>query len=124
MNKKRIIKITILFILAIITLNTNVGAMSYIGQAIESADNFVSAGQSDKINFTAAYNVANYIYILVMTIAIIVAIVRGAWIANKIILGTIVDRSEAKKMIIDYIFLLIGLAVIPTIIRALINLIP
>jgi cytochrome b subunit of formate dehydrogenase len=127
MKKCKTIKIVTMIIILILTmliLETNVKAMSEIGNALNSANNFVSQGQSNIINYSAAYKVANYIYVLLMVIAIVVAVVKGAMIANKIILGSLNERADAKRMIIDYVFLVVALAVIPTVLKALINLIP
>ena len=83
------------------------------------AKNFASHGKSSLINMQGLYYVVNTLYGIVMTIAIAIALVRGAMIAFTIITGSLEEKVDAKKMIINYVFLVTILAVGPAILQVI-----
>ncbi len=111
---KKVLKISTLIILIILLLGCSVEAVSL---NMGTAQNFVNKGQSSLINMQGLYYVVNTLYGIVMTIAISIALVRGAMIAFTIVTGSLEDRVDAKKMIVDYVFLVAILAVGPAILQ-------
>lgn len=113
---KKILKISALIILIIILLGCSVEAVD-LNMGV--AKNFASHGKSSLINMQGLYYVVNTLYGIVMTIAIAIALVRGAMIAFTIITGSLEEKVDAKKMIINYVFLVAILAVGPAILQVI-----
>ena len=113
---KKILKISALIILIIILLGCSVEAVD-LNMGV--AKNFASHGKSSLINMQGLYYVVNTLYGIVMTIAIAIALVRGAMIAFTIITGSLEEKVDAKKMIINYVFLVTILAVGPAILQVI-----
>lgn len=113
---KKILKISALIILIIILLGCSVEAVD-LNMGV--AKNFASHGKSSLINMQGLYYVVNTLYGIVMTIAIAIALVRGAMIAFTIITGSLEEKVDAKKMIINYAFLVAILAVGPAILQVI-----
>ncbi len=106
MNKK-IFTMIFIFILAIILFSSfsDVQA-SELSDAFESAQNFISNGRTDYINYQNLYNITNYLYNLFMLIVIILAIIIGIILGNRIIFGSIDERADAKHLIVPYLVII------------------
>lgn len=113
---KKILKISALIILIILLLGCSVEAVD-LNMGV--AKNFANHGKSSLINMQGLYYVVNTLYGIVMTIAIAIALVRGAMIAFTIITGSLEEKVDAKKMIINYVFLVAILAVGPAILQVI-----
>ncbi len=106
MNKK-IFTMIFIFILAIILFSSfsDVQA-SELSDAFESAQNFISNGRTDYINYQNLYNITNYLYNMFMLITIILAIIIGIILGNRIIFGSIDERADAKHLIVPYLVII------------------
>lgn len=113
---KKKLKISTLIILIIILLGCSVEAVD-LNMGV--AKNFTNHGKSSLINMQGLYYVVNTLYGIVMTIAIAIALVRGALIAFAIVTGSLEEKVDAKKMLVDYLVLVVFLAAGPALLRIL-----
>jgi len=130
MKKNKVYICIILLVITIFCLGTRIYA-STISKGIQDADNFLKQAQNQTnqttnqvINYSNLHNAFNVIYNFVFAAAIIVAVVYGFYIALKIIMGSIEEKVDAKKMIIDYVKNVIWLALIPAVFGFIVRLIP
>lgn len=110
-NKLRKIFLIILIIIICLNIKTRVFALI---NAFDSADNFVNQGQSNLINYTALDNVFHSIYNFFFTVAVVIAVVGGFYLAGKMLTHSIDDKVDTQRMIFEYVKNIVLLALIPT----------
>ena len=130
----RVIKkvLIIVLILSMISFIPNivptVNAAATIGDAWNSATNFVRGGNSIAnnkriLNAQGIYNALNFIYGIFLIAAIAFAVIKGTMIGMKIILGTIEERVDAKSMLVPYLWIVAGIAFGGIILRSILSII-
>lgn len=77
---------------------------SSIDDLMSDADDFVSAGDSEKISQSSLQDFSNVMYNILLTIGIVVAVIVGAIIGVKLMSSGIDTKVEAKKLLIPYGF--------------------
>lgn len=132
MKKNKVYISIFLLIITICFLGTKVFASGdTFEDFIKKGDSFLNQAQnqtnsttSSVINYSGLHNAFNVIYNLFFTAAIIIAVVYGFYIALRIIMGSIDEKADAKKMIIEYVKNVIWLALIPAVFGFILRLIP
>ena len=77
---------------------------SSIDDLMSDADDFVSVGDSEKINQSSLQDFSNVMYNILLTIGIVVAVIVGAIIGIKLMSSGIDTKVEAKRLLIPYGF--------------------
>ena len=114
MIKGKIFTILILIICILSSFNTYVQAGS-IMDGINDAHAFDEGEQTPILKKSGIHSVLDAAYKLLLMLAIIFSVIYGFVIASKIIVGSIDDKVDAKKMIIEYIKNVVLIALVPTI---------
>ena len=84
--------------------NEKDGAGESIDDLINDADDFVTAGDSEKIKQSSLQDFSNMMYNILLTIGIVVAVIVGAIIGVKLMSSGIDTKVEAKRLLIPYVF--------------------
>lgn len=118
--KKFLILLIIISIWSFI-FNTTILAGN-LDNAVNNANSFVqNGGNTSILNPQGIYNVLNFMYGLLVGIGIIVAIIKGIIIGIQIMFGSLQDKSDAKALIIPYLWLVGGIAFGSLILRAILT---
>ena len=80
-----------------------------IGEMMSSAKRFLQTGKDDTINEDNLAKVNKTIYNLFLAVAIVIAVIVGAYLGIKIMVGTIEEKAKIKEMLVPYI---VGVVVI------------
>lgn len=120
--KKFSVGILIISICSFMLFTTPVSAQG-LDDAITGAKEFTETDASSVINPKAMYDLLNLIYGLLLGIAIAGLILRGIFIGMRMVLGTIGERVDAKKMLVEYLWIVLGVAFGGAILRAILELI-
>lgn len=120
--KKFSVGILIISICSFMLFTTPVSAQA-LNNAITGAQNFANTNTTSVINPKAMYDLLNLIYGLLLGIAIAGLILRGIFIGMRMVLGTIGERVDAKKMLVEYLWIVLGVAFGGAILRAILELI-
>lgn len=106
MKKKiKIILYFFIILLMLLSINTKAYANTTMQGVISSADDFLDSGDmSDTpISEESIQDTSNFIYNVLLTIGIIVAVICGAIIAIQFITGSIEEKANMKEKLIPYI---------------------
>lgn len=101
MLKKVVASIILIFIMCV-CLSNNVCAMDNV---ISAGDSFLQAGESSEavIDEDSLKETSNYIYNVLVAIAIVIAIVMGTIIGIQFITGSVEQQAKVKETLIPYI---------------------
>lgn len=101
-------KVIMLLLIIIISLNINVYASTggySIGNIFTDAQNFLEAGNDvdNMINTTALKNTSSFIYKLLYSIGIIVAVAIGIILGIQFMVASAEDKAKIKEALIAYV---------------------
>ncbi|CDD16589.1 unknown [Clostridium sp. CAG:798] len=103
--KSIINKITIILILVLLLLMLTSSSYA-IGDMMNAASNFLEKGEepeNDGLNMASLQDASQRIYMTFFIIGIAIAILVGAILGIKIMVGTVEEKAEIKKMLVPYI---------------------
>ena len=107
MKKRVIVKfllIVLIFVSSIMICNNTVFAYS-ISNIFTDADDFLGAGDdaSSTINTAALKNTSNFIYKLLFSIGLVVAIIVGMILGIQFMVSSAEDKAKVKEALIAYV---------------------
>lgn len=76
---------------------------SGLDDAISDADSFIETGDNDKLQISSLQAFSRNIYNILLTIGIVVAVLTGAIIGIKYMLGSVEEKADIKGLLIPYI---------------------
>lgn len=76
---------------------------SGLDDAISDADSFIETGDNDKLKISSLQVFSRNIYNILLTIGIAVAVLTGAIIGIKYMLGSVEEKADIKGLLIPYI---------------------
>lgn len=102
---KKLLNILIISMLLLILIFPTKVLATDIDKLIEKGQNFLSKGDplENVIDVNELKSTSNYIYNLLLTIGIAIAVIVGAILGIKIIIATAEEKAKLKEMIIPYI---------------------
>lgn len=107
--KKLKIVCCIIQILMILLINcTTVKATDFLGNVIQDADNFLAIGEDPNNDVTTPdegkmKSISDEIYVILLTIAVIVAIIVGGILGIQFIIASAEDKAKVKEALIPYV---------------------
>ena len=102
---KKIIYITILTIILFLSFNiscTKVYAVNTVDDVMSGANEFLKAGEKVHINDNSLQSTSDFIYNLLLAIAIIIAVVIGMSIGIQFMMAGIDDKVKIKESLMPY----------------------
>lgn len=102
---KKILYITILAIILFLSFNINctkVYAADTVDDVMSGANDFLKAGQDVHINDSTLKTTSDFIYNLLLAIAIIVAVVIGMSLGIQFMMAGIDDKVKIKESLMPY----------------------
>lgn len=102
---KKIINVTILSIILFLSFNINctkVNAVDTVDDVMSGASQFLEAGEKVQINDDSLQSTSDFIYNLLLAIAIIVAVVIGMSIGIRFMMAGIDDKVKIKESLMPY----------------------
>lgn len=107
---KTIFRLLIILIVTVLFVNVTLSTKVYaLDGMIGAGKNFLEAGSDDAINEESLKTVSQTIYNIFLAVAIGIAVIVGAYLGIKIMIGTIEEKAKIKEMLIPYI---VGVTVI------------
>lgn len=105
---KSIIKTSILLIILILAIFTympnKVYGLSSLDNMVHSADDFIQEGANGNvIDKDKLHETSNYIYNILFTIAVVLAVAVGMVIGIQFITGSVDEKAKIKETLIPYI---------------------
>lgn len=102
---KKLLNILIISMLLLILIFPTKVLATDIDKLIEKGQNFLNKGDplENVIDVNELKSTSNYIYNLLLTIGIAIAVIVGAILGIKIIIATAEEKAKLKEMIIPYI---------------------
>ena len=76
---------------------------SGLDDAISDADSFIETGDNNKLQISSLQAFSRNIYNILLTIGIVVAVLTGAIIGIKYMLGSVEEKADIKGLLIPYI---------------------
>lgn len=76
---------------------------SGLDDAVTDADDFINTGDNDKLKISSLQVFSRNIYNILLTIGIAVAVLTGAIIGIKYMLGSVEEKADIKGLLIPYI---------------------
>lgn len=76
---------------------------SGLDDAVSDADDFINTGDNDKLKISSLQVFSRNIYNILLTIGIAVAVLTGAIIGIKYMLGSVEEKADIKGLLIPYI---------------------
>lgn len=76
---------------------------SGLDDAISDADSFIENGDNNKLQISSLQAFSRNIYNILLTIGIVVAVLTGAIIGIKYMLGSVEEKADIKGLLIPYI---------------------
>ena len=76
---------------------------SGLDDAISYADSFIETGDNNKLQISSLQAFSRNIYNILLTIGIVVAVLTGAIIGIKYMLGSVEEKADIKGLLIPYI---------------------
>ena len=105
--KKKIFIIFVIILINILICNFNaVKADSGLTSVITGGDDFINAGKGDNttsIDYGKLQNTSNEIYNILLTCAVIVAVIISAILGIKFMLGSMEEKAQIKEKLIPYV---------------------
>lgn len=74
-----------------------------LDDAISDADSFIETGDNNKLQISSLQAFSRNIYNILLTIGIVVAVLTGAIIGIKYMLGSVEEKADIKGLLIPYI---------------------
>lgn len=100
MMKKKLIKIILILIFIIMQIKTYAIATTNLGDIMERATEFTSAGTEMQVD---PKELSNIIYNILLSIGIVVAVVTAAILGVKFMIGSAEEQADVKKDMIPFI---------------------
>ena len=109
--KKKIFIIFVIILINILICNFNVvKADSGLTSVITGGDDFINAGKGDNttsIDYGKLQNTSNEIYNILLTCAVIVAVIISAILGIKFMLGSMEEKAQIKEALIPFVIVCI-----------------
>lgn len=107
MRSENIIRV-VMAVLVLLTINTIFATSSYgmsISEMIDAGKSFLGKGNSvdSTIDVAELQNTSSYIYKLLLTIAIVIAVAVGMIIGIKFMLASADEKANLKEVLIPYV---------------------
>ncbi len=83
--------------------NSGNTASSSLDDMISDAEDFVSSGGDIQYDQDALQNVSSSIYNILLTIGIVVAVIVGGIMGIKLMLSSVEEKAETKKLLVAYV---------------------
>lgn len=98
-------KVGVCIILIILTLFVSLQSNIYAMDAImDSAESFLETGADEGvINEEALKSTSDYLYNILLTVAIALAVIVGAIIGIQFMIGSVEEKAKVKETLIPYI---------------------
>lgn len=100
MLKKLVISLILVAFVTVLCLPNMIYAMDDI---IGAGDNFIGKANETVINETQLKTTSNYIYNILFTIAVVLAIAVGMIIGIQFMMGSVDDKAKIKETLIPYV---------------------
>ena len=98
-----IIVLTVVIFLGINASYTNTYAADKVDDVMDGAKEFLNAGEDVVVDSTKLYYTSNFIYGLLLAIAIIMAVVIGMIIGIQFMMAGIDEKAKIKEMLFPYV---------------------
>lgn len=105
MTKKAIciIILTVIIFLGINICYTNTYAADKVDDVIEGAKGFLKTGEDVVFDSTKLYYTSNFIYMLLLAIAIVIAVVIGMIIGIQFMVAGVEEKAKVKETLLPYV---------------------
>ena len=74
-----------------------------IDKLIQNGDTFLEGGTTDQLDNTALQNFSKSMFNILFAVGVVVSVITGALLGLKLMVSSIEEQVEAKKLIIPYV---------------------